>query len=373
MGSRRTYRVHEFAELAGVTVKALHHYDRLGLLAPHRTASRYRVYTEEDLGRLEQIVALKFLGLPLRQIKDVLERTADELPAALRTQRKAIEAKQAQLARAVQAIRAAEESLRRGASADPSALRKIIEVVQMENSVELMKKYYSEDAWEKRRRYYDEGPAPEWLDLYRDANALLGTDPSSSAAQDLADRWLQLSVRAYAGDPAVQTDSPSAWLDRKNWPAAMKHRLAEYNLEAVQEFVQQAGMSARKKYFSDAAWLRFVEHRARFLQDTEARTRFWQARLDLFHDVEALLHENPKRAAGQSLARRWVAQLEEESRGDAGILAGLMRAWTDRRHWSGVVRWYMEGLVMMSGERFDRVADYLDAAHAACLLADKSC
>ena len=128
MGSRRTYRVHEFAELSGVTVKALHHYDRLGLLTPCRTASRYRVYTEGDLARLEQIVALKFLGMPLRQIKDVLERTADQLPAALRTQRKAIEGKQAQLARAVQAICAAEESLQDSASADPSALRKIIEV-----------------------------------------------------------------------------------------------------------------------------------------------------------------------------------------------------------------------------------------------------
>lgn len=365
MGSRRTYRVHEFAELSGVTVKALHHYDRLGLLTPRRTGSGYRVYTDGDLARLEQIVALKFLGMPLRQIRDVLERTADQLPAALRTQRKAIEAKQAQLARAVQAIRAAEESLQHAASADPSALRKIIEVVQMENGMELMKKYYSEDAWEKRRRYYDEGPAPEWLELYRQANALIGTDPASPAAQELADRWLRLSVRAYSGDPAVQTDSPSAWLDRKNWPAAMKRRLVHYNLEAVQEFIQQAGMSARRKYFTAAGWSRFVEKRQRLLEDTEARTRFWQARLDLFRDIETALGEPPESEKGQSLADRWLTQLEEESGGDAGVLEGLMRAWADRPHWSAVVRWYMEGLVRMSGERFDRVAAYLDAASAA--------
>ena len=55
-------QVHQFAELAGVTVKALHHYDRLGLLKPRRTDSGYRLYTERDLERLEQIVALKFLG-----------------------------------------------------------------------------------------------------------------------------------------------------------------------------------------------------------------------------------------------------------------------------------------------------------------------
>jgi len=57
------YRVQEFARLAGVTVRALHHYDRLGLLRARRTASGYRVYGDRDLERLEQIVALQFLGV----------------------------------------------------------------------------------------------------------------------------------------------------------------------------------------------------------------------------------------------------------------------------------------------------------------------
>ena len=43
------YRIHEFARLAGVTVKALRHYDRLGLLRPRRTGSGYRVYSDSDL------------------------------------------------------------------------------------------------------------------------------------------------------------------------------------------------------------------------------------------------------------------------------------------------------------------------------------
>ena len=74
------FRVHEFAQLAGVTVKALHHYDRLGLLKPRRADSGYRIYVERDLERLEQIVALKFLGLPLKQIKILLEREATAWP-----------------------------------------------------------------------------------------------------------------------------------------------------------------------------------------------------------------------------------------------------------------------------------------------------
>lgn len=57
------YQVREFAELAGVTVRTLHHYDRLALLKPkRRTAAEYRLYEEKDLERLERIVALKYLS-----------------------------------------------------------------------------------------------------------------------------------------------------------------------------------------------------------------------------------------------------------------------------------------------------------------------
>ncbi len=50
----------------------------------------------------------------------------------------------------------------------------------MPESVSFMKKYYSEAAWEQRRNYYENGPSPEWLDLWRDANALLNEDPAGT-------------------------------------------------------------------------------------------------------------------------------------------------------------------------------------------------
>src|SRR6185503_8116866 len=95
MGSvvNTVYRVQAFAQLAGVTVRALHHYDRLGLLRPRRSASRYRLYGIRDLERLEQIVALKFLGLSLRQIRELLDEDRRKLPDALRAQRRALEEK----------------------------------------------------------------------------------------------------------------------------------------------------------------------------------------------------------------------------------------------------------------------------------------
>jgi DNA-binding transcriptional MerR regulator len=89
--AERTYGIREFSELAGVTVRALHHYDRLGLLKPRRTQTGYRVYAAKELETLEQIVALKFIGLPLNKIKLLLRRNRFDLSTALRAQRTLLE------------------------------------------------------------------------------------------------------------------------------------------------------------------------------------------------------------------------------------------------------------------------------------------
>src|SRR5438067_766081 len=69
----RMYRIQEFAAKAGVTVRTLHHYDRIGLLEPRRTHTRYRVYSDADLPRLRQILVFKFLGLSLTEIAAALK------------------------------------------------------------------------------------------------------------------------------------------------------------------------------------------------------------------------------------------------------------------------------------------------------------
>jgi DNA-binding transcriptional MerR regulator len=70
----QTWSVGEVATLAGVTVRTLHHYDRIGLLPPsERTAAGYRSYTEGDLMRLQRILAYRELGFALDDIADLLD------------------------------------------------------------------------------------------------------------------------------------------------------------------------------------------------------------------------------------------------------------------------------------------------------------
>ena len=119
------YKAQEFAERAGVTVRTLHHYDRLGLLSPSgRTEAGYRLYGDRDLVRLEQILALKFIGFPLQEIRRLLKRDAKDLPSALRRQRTLILEKRRLLDLAAQAIQRAETAAASGELADWEAIKK---------------------------------------------------------------------------------------------------------------------------------------------------------------------------------------------------------------------------------------------------------
>jgi len=331
----KVYRIHEFAELAGVTVKTLHHYDRLGLLKPRRTDAGYRLYADRDLERLEQIVALKFLGLPLKQIKVLLDRGALELPDALRLQREALEQKQQLLARAVSAIRVAEKAMVPGQQADPAILKKLIEVIGMQNDIEVMKQYYSEEAWAKRRVRYEQAPSQEWMELCRDVEAALGEDPASEKSQGLATRWLALAERDAGGDPQVLAGETKAWADRKNWPASLQQLIARHNAEAIGAFIGKAIEAQRKKYFGSEAWAKLS---ARDSAEREQLTLAWHA---LFLEVREALGDDPASERAQALAVRWVDLAKRSSGGDPDIRVGIIEAWKDRRNRPAAMQRYM--------------------------------
>jgi DNA-binding transcriptional MerR regulator len=250
-----SYKVQAFADLAGVTVRALHHYDRLALLRPVRTRAGYRMYGPRDLERLEQIVALKCLGVPLKQIKTVLDRDARALPDVLRAQRRALEAKRRRLDQAIGAIADAEQSLHTGRPADPALLKRIIEVIEMSDHAEDMKKYYTDEAWAELSRRRDtmtdgtreiamEGTR-KWQALFADVTASLDEDPSSPKAQALLARWQALIDEFTGGNQAITEGLGRAWGDRGNWSAAMKQNAAPFSDPRIWEFISRCRQAAR--------------------------------------------------------------------------------------------------------------------------------
>jgi DNA-binding transcriptional MerR regulator len=82
------YTIGQVAELAGVTVRTLHHYDRIGLLVPRgRSGADYRRYDDSDLERLQQILLYRELGFQLRDIAGILDDSGTDAAEHLRRQR----------------------------------------------------------------------------------------------------------------------------------------------------------------------------------------------------------------------------------------------------------------------------------------------
>lgn len=245
----RTYLPHEFAKRAGVTIRALHHYDRLGLLKPSgRTNAGYRVYSDRDFARLEQIVALKFIGFPLFQIRELLRRKDTDLRSALQQQHRILAEKRDHLDRAMKAVERAEQVVAAGGEPDWEPFRKVIEVIQMQTRKDWMKKYYSEEQLASlRERWSPEVQAESergWADLAKDTEAAIaaGEKPDGEVGLQLAARRQKLLAMFTGGDPGIESSLKKLYADKANWPASFKQPFSD----AVNRFLCEAAQALDK-------------------------------------------------------------------------------------------------------------------------------
>jgi DNA-binding transcriptional MerR regulator len=204
----RRYRVGEFATLTGVSIRALHHYDQLGLLRPaEHSEAGYRLYSERDLLRLQQILTLRYLGFALKQIGQLLDRPNFDLVASLCVQQVALRQRIGELQHIEAVLR---ELLRRRlasgqwewelvaqASADVQAsLQQKGDNVSEYYSAEQMKQAL-EKVGEQVSAAEVQQTEEDWTALVRDVRASRQLDPSDPRAQALADRWNAFTAVLY--------------------------------------------------------------------------------------------------------------------------------------------------------------------------------
>ena len=203
----RLFQIGELAAATGLTVRTLHHYEEIGLLAATaRTDAGYRLYGGDDVSRLYQIVALRQLGLKLEQVRAVLD--ADEDPRHVVKQHleavdRALEL-QGELRDRLRYVLGALER-----SEEPTA-DDFLEALEVMNRME---QYYTPEQLaqleERRKQLGDEGMAKgqqDWADLIADATAAKGrgVDPASDEAQALVARWEDLISQFTGGDPGIR-------------------------------------------------------------------------------------------------------------------------------------------------------------------------
>lgn len=102
MGS---YTVNKLAKLAGITVRALHHYDEIGLLQPKRgEENSYRLYSEADLLTLQEIMFLRELEFSLSEIKEILSSPTHDRGQILEDQKRLLQIKKDKLTKLIKII-----------------------------------------------------------------------------------------------------------------------------------------------------------------------------------------------------------------------------------------------------------------------------
>jgi len=226
------FTVSQVAQMAGVSVRALHHYDEIGLLRPSgRSQAGYRLYDGVDLERLQQVMFFRALEFPLEEIARIMNDPDFDVRGALRMQRQLLAGKAVQVRGLIAAVDAAIARHEKGETMTTEELFEGFDPKQHEAEAEERWGQSQEWAQSKRRtaRYTGQDWAKikaEGAEVYQQLAALMaaGAPPTSTEAMDAAElhrqhisRWFydcSLSVHRGLGELYVADPRFTANIDK---------------------------------------------------------------------------------------------------------------------------------------------------------------
>ena len=266
------YHTGAFAQKAAVTERTLRYYDKAGLLSPTEyTEAGYRLYSETDLLRLQQILALKFLGFSLDEIKSCLQVGPSVLQESLAQQKAMMRERREQLDTIIHAIEETERLLPLNQH-EWDAIVRVIQVIQMTQSNDWRKKYLTDEQLKKmeelsQKAYTEEDrqklaewgknwseedqrrASQQWSEAIAELQRLSdgGENPGSPAAQALAQRWSDLIGQFTHEDPGI-SKGLGKWYSSLQEMAAGERPLAMPFDEKGREFLEEAMRIYREQH-----------------------------------------------------------------------------------------------------------------------------
>lgn len=246
----KTYAVGEVAQLAGITVRTLHHYDEIGLLrASGRTRGGYRQYAEGDLDRLQQILFYRELGFSLDSIGAVLDDPDADLQVHLPRQREVLAGKIERLRALLDRIDRTIEARRFGEPLTASERLEIFGGWQPPAGyAEEQRKYVDTDAWKRMAADKEGWTKDDWLRLEKErkdyagrlAAAIdAGLSSESTVAAELAREHLKVLPHEWAKEIVVGYVTKPETFGFSVRPDEQRPGMAEWLRDAVVYVLEQ--------------------------------------------------------------------------------------------------------------------------------------
>jgi DNA-binding transcriptional MerR regulator len=196
------YTVGEAARLAHVSVRTLHHYDEIGLLTPSgRSPAGYRLYSSDDLRRLQQILLYRELDFGLDEIAAMLADPDAGTDEHLRRQHQLLRARRDRAGRLLAAIEREMEARKMGISLTPEEQLEIFGTDKLEeHAAEAEQRWGNTDAWQESRRRTAAYTKQDWIAIKTEADANIagfadaigaGEPADGTVAMDLAEEHRQ--------------------------------------------------------------------------------------------------------------------------------------------------------------------------------------
>ena len=244
-----SWTVGELARLAGITVRTLHHYDRIGLVRPsERTSAGYRSYDGRDLDRLQQVLVYRELGFPLEEVATLLDDPDADPAAHLRRQHRLLRDRLERTQAMVAAVEKEMEARQMGISLTPEERFEVFgDWLPEEYEAEAEERWGDTEAWAQSQRRTRSYSKEDWVRIKaegddverRFAEALRsGVPADSEQAMDLAEEHRQqISRHFYDCPPEMHAGLGRMYVEDERFTAHYERLapgLAQYVSTAVQ-------------------------------------------------------------------------------------------------------------------------------------------
>lgn len=286
-------KIGELAKRSGVTVRALHHYDSIGLLTPSaRSDAGYRLYNRNDIARLHKVQALRRFGVALADIGTFLESPASHLPAIVDQQIAALTRQIEQAAALRGQLTQLQRQLASGEEPELASWLTTLELMNMYDN------YFTKEELE-RLPLSSAKVAVEWGPLVAQMRALQDADvPATDPdVQKLAEQWMVMLERDTNGN-ADFVNRINAMQDRE--PGMVAHNGITPELQAyVASAFGQWRLAMYRPYLTEDEFAFMSAHYGK-------RAHEWPsliARIKKQMDIGAA----PDAPASRQLAQEWMA------------------------------------------------------------------